>query len=142
MQIMQLIYIAFLIINTVTDLINRRIYVGINFFFAVPALFLFVTQEQLSWLSLLGGILSGAYLYLFSLMSKEAVGAGDAIVVTISGIFLGGGKNAAVLMGGLFLTGLCGGILMLCKKAGKKSELPFAPFFTLSYMLLYLGGVL
>lgn len=142
MQIVQLIYIVFLMTNMVTDLINRRIYVGINFFFAVSALLLFVTREQPSLFSLLGGILTGAYLYLFSLMSKGAVGAGDAIVVTISGIFLGGGKNAAVLMGGLLLTGLCGGILMLCKKAGRKSELPFAPFFALSYLLLCLGGVL
>nr|MBQ8253088.1 prepilin peptidase [Lachnospiraceae bacterium] len=137
-----IVYYIFLGVNTVTDFKKHRIYVVFNLLSAVAGLIIFAYEKEPKWISLIGGIFIGAYLYLFSLLTKGAVGIGDSIVVAVSGIFLGGGRNATVLMGGLLLAGLCGGILLVCKKAGRKSELPFVPFFTLSYIILRSGGVL
>lgn len=132
----------FLLIHTVTDLRCRKVNVAICWIFAIAGLILFAFSNERDWISLVGGILTGSYLLLFSLITKESIGLGDGCVVTALGIWLGGGKTLLVLMGAFILTALFGMVKVCMKKATGKSELAFVPFLTLSYSAFYIGGFL
>lgn len=132
----------FLLFHTITDIKWRKINVMVCIVYATAGVIFFVSGDEKDMLSLFGGILAGAYLLVFSLLTKEAVGIGDGCVVTAVGIWLGGGKVLAILMGGFILAALFGVIKIGLKKADGKSELAFIPFFTLSYVMLYVGGFL
>jgi len=132
----------FLLFHTITDIKWKKINVIVCFIYAIGGVIFFVFREEKDMLSMLGGVFAGAFLLVFSLLTKEAVGIGDGCVVTAAGIWLGGGRTLAILMGGFIFTALFGVVKICLKKATGKSEIAFVPFFTLSYMVLYLGGVL
>lgn len=132
----------FLLFHTVTDIKYRKINVVVCWVFAFAGLILFAFSNEKDWISMFGGILTGVYLLFFSFLSKEAIGLGDGCVVTAFGIWLGGGNTLMVLMGGFVLTALFGVARICMKKATGKSELAFVPFFTISYIVFYVGGVL
>ncbi len=132
----------FLLLHTVTDIKSRKINIVVCLFFGVLGLGIFAFGSEKDVISLVGGILTGAYLLVFSLLTREAVGLGDGCVVTAVGIWLGGGKTLVVLMGGFILAALFGVIKICVKKATGKSELAFVPFFTLSYIIFYTGGII
>ncbi len=133
---------ALLIINTITDLRSRRIYVVVNLVFAVIGILLLIFGNKPDWISAFCGILVGGYVLLFSFLSKGAVGVGDGIVVMTVGIFLGGVRNTMVLMSAFLLCAIYGGINMCLKRMHRKSELPFVPFFSAAYVLLLSGGAI
>ena len=81
----------FLLFHTYTDIKWRKVNVGLCLIFAIAGLFFFALGNERDLYSLLWGILAGAYLLLFSVLTKEAVGFGDGCVVTAVGIWLGGG---------------------------------------------------
>lgn len=132
----------FLGINTVTDLKKRIVYMPVIFLFAVLGVVFYVCKEKQDMGSLIGGVLAGVFLLLFSVVTSGAVGAGDGWVVAVTGIWLGGWKTVFVMMGGFILTALCGVAGIVIKKANRKSELPFVPFFALSYVIILIGECL
>ncbi|MBE5882223.1 MAG: hypothetical protein E7289_07965 [Lachnospiraceae bacterium] len=132
----------FLGINTITDMRNRSIYVAITLLFGIVEIAMFVCGEKTEVFSLAGGMMAGVCLMMFSALTRGAVGFGDGLVVSVAGIRLGGGKTMLVLMGG-FLLVIVTGIVGICVgKMNRKTEIPFVPFFTLSYALFYIGGLL
>ena len=96
------------------------------------------TQNFCAWPELLGGIAVGVLLLLFAVLSKGAVGKGDGLLLCVTGIYLGFEKNLALLLGALLLSGFFSALLLAARKAGRKTELPFAPFL----LAAYAGGVL
>lgn len=132
----------FLAINTITDIKNRTIYTAISFLFGAVGMAFFFCGEKKDMFSLAGGILVGMYVLLFSVITKGAVGFGDGLVVLALGIWMGGEKILFVLMGAFFLVVLTGMIGIAAKKLNRKSELPFVPFLTVSYIVLHMGGIL
>lgn len=102
----------------------------------------FACGDEKDVIALAGGLATGAYLLVCSLLTKEAVGIGDGFVVTAVGIWMGGGKTLAVLMGGFVLAAVFGIASICARKATGKTELAFVPFFTMSYAIFYIGGFL
>lgn len=131
----------FLLFHTVTDIRSRKINIVVCLVFGLLGLGVFLSGSEKDMVSLAGGILTGAYLLVFSLLTREAVGLGDGCVVTAVGIWLGGGKTLVVLMGGFVLAALFGVMRICARKATGKTELAFVPFFTLSYAICCIGGM-
>ncbi len=92
------------------------------------------------WLHAAGGIIGMLFL-IISKITKEGIGYGDSIGITILGVYLGLWDILSVLMTAFFLL-LCVIIPLLCwKKMSKKVTLPFFPFLTMGYMcLIFMGG--
>lgn len=91
---------------------------------------------ECSWQERVGGAAFGAVLFAFVYFSKEAMGVADSVVVTACGIAFG--LYEAVVL--CFVTSLYAGgysmVLLLAKKAGRKSRIPFLPFLLLGYVTL------
>lgn len=78
------------------------------------------------------GILIGAVLLAVSKVTGGAVGMGDGLLFTITGLYFGFQKNLILLLGSLVLCSIWGIGSLAIKRTGwlegKKTEVPFLPF--------------
>lgn len=87
---------------------------------------------------LIVGVLPGALLLLLAFATRESIGTGDGMVLCILGLFCGWRQCVAVFGMALVLSALLSMVLLLCHKAGRKTQLPFLPSLLGGYFLYYL----
>lgn len=133
---------VYLCIQSGIDLKHRKISFLATIFFLFIWVIMGYRENLLKICPIVTGIIPGIFLAAFSILSQQKVGIGDAIVVTVCGLYLGIFPTLAVLLFAFVLTAFLGSFLLLLKKATRNSCLPFIPFLALSYILLCLGGVL
>ncbi len=84
----------------------------------------------------LGGVMMGVVLMLLSYFSKEAIGIADSVVVTVCGAAFGLWETVALVFFAMLYAGGCSAVLLVTKKAGKKTRIPFIPFLLLGYLTM------
>ena len=82
------------------------------------------------------GLIPGAVCWACAFLSKEAIGFGDAGMITVTGLFLGLSGNAVLVTGALLIACLAAIICMVIKKKKRKDELPFIPFMLCAYIIM------
>ena len=70
--------------------------------------------------------------------TKESIGTGDGLVLCVLGLFCGWRQCLAIFGMALVLSAILSIILLICRKAGRKTELPFLPSLFGGYVLYYL----
>ena len=119
---------------SVYDLKQKRVNVAVVAFLALAVLvYRFCTGTGV--LMLLAGLVPGAVLVLVAFATKESIGTGDGLVLCVLGMFCGLKQALAVLGTALVLAALLAMILLVLKRAGRKTELPFLPCLCAGYML-------
>lgn len=73
-------------------------------------------------------LIPGTLLFLLAVLSKEKIGRGDALVLLALGCGYGVWQVIGVLGLSLLLAAVVSAVLLIAKKAGRKTELPFVPF--------------
>ena len=120
------------------DLRTKQVRLMEIIIFGVIGILINVFSPSQSLPSIVGGVAVGLILVLISYLSKEKVGMGDALIVTVSGLYLGF-VNTIVL---LWLSSLLTAVYCIFRK---KKEAPFVPFLTFAYVIMlmvhHLGGV-
>lgn len=84
------------------------------------------------------GFLPGLILLVVSFLTKESVGMGDGLVLCALGIFSGMKQTLAVLGMAFFLCAMLAVLLLVLRRANKKTELPFLPCLCAGYLLCLL----
>ncbi len=77
----------------------------------------------------------GGLVLMLALVSREAVGAGDGMILIVAGIILGFWGVLELLMTALLLTGIAALFLFVVKRKGRAYRLPFVPFLLAAYLL-------
>ncbi len=73
-------------------------------------------------------LLPGLVLLVIGWLSGWQIGIGDGAVILVTGLWLGSRKTFIILLLGVFLCSIfCGGLVVF-RKAGRKTEVPFVPF--------------
>lgn len=128
-------------ICTIEDIKNRHVEVLLLLAFGILGIVLHVFRMRVDIWDILAGMLLGGILFVISVLSQERIGKGDALMVTISGIYLGFWENLILVWGAMLLAGIVG-VFMLCLRSRGKS-LPFAPFLTIMYIFILIlkGGI-
>lgn len=98
-------------------------------------LLLYGWWEGQSIAGLAAGILPGGMLLLLAYCTGESIGAGDGIVFCMIGAGCGFTRTITILGGALLLAAIVAGMLLVIKKAERKTELPFLPSVFLSFLL-------
>ena len=70
-------------------------------------------------------LIPGGILILLAILTHEAIGFGDGVVVLILGLWTGGLLTVKAVSIGIMLSGICGCVLLVMKK---KEPIPFIPF--------------
>ncbi len=114
--------------------------------FAVVGVLIDLILKPYSWLSIAGGIGVGIFVYILSILTKEKIGKGDALIVMVSGLYLGFINTVVVLWLASIFAAIFGGIMI--HRHGKRMdvEIPFVPFLLGAYLTVFsvgkLGGLL
>ena len=118
---------AFLLVCTVTDLKERKVYTlfCLGNLAAVIALMLWNNEK---FINIMLGMVPGIILLGISLIASEAIGRGDAIVVMVIGSALGYTRTVEILTWAFLTCLVVAGIGKLKKKITLKSKMPFVPF--------------
>lgn len=129
--------LAFLGVNTWTDIRKKQVSMAAVVVFAVSVLAWEFYAGGISWRFLFPvGI--GCFFLAVSLMTRGALGMGDGCLLMALGLGLDIGEFLTVLCVGLLCCALWAiGLLAVCRK-GRNTEIPFVPFLLLGYI----GGVL
>lgn len=77
---------------------------------------------------LAASLMPGAILLLVALLTREAVGCGDGLLLLVTGPLFGWQKMLLCLPAALLLTTFASVILLVLKKADRKTKIPFVPF--------------
>lgn len=77
---------------------------------------------------LLLSLLPGALMLFLSFITREGIGYGDGLLILAAGPALSAGNLTMALAIAIVISGLFSGILLVLKKAGRKSKIAFAPF--------------
>lgn len=85
-----------------------------------------------------GGAAFGIVLLAFSYFSREALGVADGIVIFACGIAFGLQEIVALCFLASLYAGVFSMVLLLTKKAERKSRIPFLPFLLLGYVTVRL----
>ncbi len=88
--------------------------------------------------SRIGGGAFGLLLLVFAFFSKEAIGKGDAILLCVCGVAFGLYETVTSCFFAALYAGVFAVVLLLRKKAGRKSRIPFLPFLLLGYITMRL----
>ncbi|MBO6015187.1 MAG: prepilin peptidase [Lachnospiraceae bacterium] len=68
-----------------------------------------------------------------SFLSRQAIGMGDAVIALILGWCLGIYEQMILLFAAFCLMSVFSVILLICRRAGPKTGIPFLPFLYLAY---------
>ena len=126
------------------DLKTRQVRVIEVLIFGVFGIFFNLICKPHTAISVLGGVLVGAGVYIFSIFSKEKIGKGDGLIVMVTGLYLGFRSTLYLLWISSVLAAMVGTVFI--KRHGEKMdfELPFVPFLMAGYLIQFilkgLGG--
>lgn len=124
----------------IEDIKKRRITVWYLPIFGGLGVVLQALSHNRSVAEIFLGMGVGLAICLLSRCTRGSIGAGDGLVLTVTGIFLGGSSNVELLMTGLLYAAVFSlGILIFGKK-NRRQEIPFVPFLFLGYLTMIMIG--
>lgn len=135
-----IIYGCFLSIMTYFDIKERKISVISLIISAVTGIGVQFYMQTESIYSIVGGCFIGAGLWIISYFTKESIGKGDVYFIGITAIYFGFFKTMEFLIWALCFSFFASMIFIICKKAGRKTEIPFFPFLLIAYVLMAVTG--
>lgn len=94
----------------------------------------FFVPSELSYLQRLCGLLMGLFFFCVHWITKNGIGIGDVIIVSILGVLVGFMHVTGVVLLSLFLSALFSMGILIIKKVKKTYEFPYIPFILLSWM--------
>lgn len=95
-------------------------------------------KGELQLLSVFRSVLPGAAFLLWATGTGKA-GCADGLILIVMGLAEGAWSSLIICMGGLILASLFSGILLLAKRAGRNTKIPFVPFLEAGWMLAACG---
>ena len=122
----------FLLLLSVRDIREKKV----NIAFLLPGVVLAFYQMSDGFLRAeVPGFLFSILLFVLSILTKEAIGMGDAFAVLLCTCYLPFYPVFFIFVAGLFMAGIVGVFLILIRKGNRKTEIPYLPFLSLSYLI-------
>ncbi len=136
-----LFYTAVLIVITVTDLEHRLIPNRVVYPAIAIALLMSAVDPTISpWRALAGAVLGFGLFLLFAIIGRGALGMGDVKLAAFLGAALGLPVVLVALVGGIVLGGVISATLLVTRRVGLKSYIPYGPFLTVAGWLALVQG--
>ena len=125
---------AWLLSISIMDVRSRRVPVWLLLLGGIPCLAAEICREG-GGFSIVLGSLPGLLLLATAFATKKA-GYGDGIVLLILGVALGYRKSLLLFGVSLFLVSICSLVLLVIRKAGRDTRIPFLPFLSVAWLIL------
>lgn len=102
----------------------------------------FLISGEGDWREVLTGLLPGGLAIGLAFFSKEQIGYGDGLILWMLGGCVGTQSTVGILMIGLFTSFVVSIVLLMVRKAGRDTKIPFVPCLLLGYFVFGLGGLM
>ncbi len=128
---------------SVEDIRKRTVPVIPMMIWGMAGVLLHLYHGRISYVSMLGGLIPGIAVYILSILTHERIGKGDAILLIVTGVYMGFWGNIFMLWIGMILAAVGGVVSMTFFKKSKHYELPFVPFLFAGFLMIVLcnGGM-
>ena len=128
-------------LTAMDDLKTKQVRVLEIIVFGILGIIINIIYKPHTLISVLGGVGIGLLTILFSYISKEKIGMGDAYIITVTGLYLGFIDTAILLWISSLLAAITG-LVLIRKYDNTKMEIPFVPFLLIAYVIMYLIHIL
>ena len=91
--------------------------------------------------SLIGAFLCGGILLLVAFIAKNALGMGDVKLFSVIGLLYGFTSTYSILVVTVFIMAIVSIVLLVAKKATRKTAIPMAPFVAAGFLLSVFAGL-
>lgn len=130
----QAVVMGMLTLCSAEDIKKKQIRLNPILIFGILGIFFHMLWRMQSIEEVLLGMSVGVALLVISILTGGRVGAGDAVLLMVTGIYLGLEKNLELFFCGLLLSGVWALGLLVLRKKSRKDSIPFVPFLLASYM--------
>lgn len=121
-------FLAWMLVWAAEDIRKRQICFRPALFALLSGIVWQLAGGALFTWDVLGGILGGGFFWIFSCLSGERMGKGDALAILCMGLYMGMRVGLAALMLAFFLSSGAALYLLLVKKKTSRYAMPFLPF--------------
>ena len=128
------IVIGMLTLCSAEDIKKKKIHLNPVLMCGILGIFFHMLWRMQSMEDLLLGMSVGVVLLILSVLTGGRIGAGDAVLLIVTGIYLGLKQNLELFFGGLILCSIWALGLLLLHKKNRKDSIPFVPFLLASYI--------
>lgn len=140
MQGLYVSLLGYLVLETRRDIKEREISVISSFIWGIMALVQRVCMGiyqpgRRLLIILITAVLPGLMLFLLAKVTEEAIGYGDAMMMLICGLHLGGKQATVIFLTGLLLMFPVSLFFLVTGRRSKEYELPFAPFLLAGFLI-------
>ncbi|MDE6903801.1 MAG: prepilin peptidase [Lachnospiraceae bacterium] len=122
--------------HSLEDIRRKEITLMVTLGSAMACLICHIIFQSHSIYNMLGGMVFGGMILLFSILSRGKIGPGDGMVFMLTGLYLGAEKNLTLMfLSFMFAAGwslIAIGIL----HKNLKDKIPFIPFLFLAYLVI------
>lgn len=125
---------------SVEDIRKKQIRLNPVFAFGILGIIFHMLWRIQSIESLLLGMLVGVAMLFLSILTGGRIGAGDGVVLIVTGIYLGVERNLTLLLCGLLMCGIWAFVLIVLRKKSRKDTIPFIPFLLVAYVYILAGA--
>lgn len=144
-MIESVIVIFFLVLGSIWDVKKKSVPYMYLLLWGIVALVYLISNSLIKkngdiWITMLFGIIPGIICLLISYVSREQIGYGDGWAILLMGALLGISRIMKLLLTAFSLLTVIAIVLLITKKAKRKSTIPFIPFLFLGYLMVFLYG--
>lgn len=121
----------------------RRKQVRLNFIlaFGIAGIIFHMLWQMQTIENVLFGMCVGGALLVLSFLTRGRIGAGDGILMVVTGIYLGLEQNLELLICSLFICAIYALCLLVLHKKKRKDTIAFVPFVFVSYLCMLAGVI-
>lgn len=115
---------------------NKMTYPGMIYF----ALLRLLYHPDPWWHYVLGFFVAGGLLLFIAIISRGGMGGGDIKLMAMAGLAIGWRWALLAFVVATLIGGLCGLLLLLLRRAGRKDAIAFGPFLAIGIVVAYVWG--
>lgn len=130
----QAVVVSMLTLCSAEDMKRKQIRLNPVLLFGILGIFFHMLWRVQSIENILLGMSVGVVLLMLSVLTGGRIGAGDAVLLIVTGIYLGLEQNLQLFFSGLLLCGMWALGLLILRKKSRKDSIPFVPFLLAAYM--------
>lgn len=130
----QAVVVSMLTLCSAEDMKRKQIRLNPVLLFGILGIFFHMLWRVQSIENILLGMSVGVVLLMLSVLTGGRIGAGDAVLLIVTGIYLGLEQNLQLFFSGLSLCGMWALGLLILRKKSRKDSIPFVPFLLAAYM--------
>ena len=138
------IVLIFLMMGTVFDLKRKSVPNKYLYIWSVLTIVLVIIEifKGKNVIDIILGVIPGIIFLFLAFVTREQIGSGDGWIIMLMGIFLGVNNVSKIIFVGFGILTLVSMTLLISRKAGKKTTIPFIPFLLMGFIACGISGEL